>query len=104
MNNIEALRSLLKGELLEDEANEFLDALKEEFEEKEDKIEELEKEIGELEESIEDKDDELDGYEEHVIAGLDTIYIKLDQGNMEIQSRVDTFIERLKKHYNASQA
>lgn len=102
MNNTQALRSLLKGYSIEDEAVEFLDAIDEEFDDNRSEAINLSQQIEELENKAEQLEDELSGCETHIIAGMDTIYIKLDQGNLEIQSRVDTFVERLKKHYNAA--
>lgn len=96
MSNIEALRSLIKDELIKDEANEFLDAIGAEIEILEGRIKTLEEEVNALEE--EGKDEVQT--ESHTIGGLDVLHIGLDNENMEIRARVDTFITRLKQHYN----
>lgn len=61
----------------------------------------MEQKISELE----DAEPELPDYiEVHQISGLDTLYIGLLDGNIALRCRVDTFLERLKTHYNATTA
>lgn len=109
MTNIEALRSLLET----DEQKEFLDAIEKEIAELKDGLadceadcEEKKCEVSDLEDRVKELEDEKDDivFESHVIAGLDTINIYLEQDNLEIRNRVDTFLTRLKQHYNATTA
>lgn len=75
---------------------ESLDELEQKYDDLVYKNEEFSKENRELESKIEDA---ISDYKEYKIGAMDTIYIKLHNGNLAIQQEVEKFINYLKANY-----
>lgn len=88
-SNYDHLKDLLKGTVIEDEALEFLEAMQEGYT---DEIKELKKELDDL--KAEEHD--MDGYDA-IDLGLNTMYIKLEKGNLRIQSQLEAWVNQVKK-------
>lgn len=98
-SNIEFLRDILDENLLADEAFEFLDALEKELNDQKDEIETLEGNISDLETEIKEIEDEGEKLQAVTIGALDTVYYRLENGNLMLLQKVEAFLGRLKSHY-----
>lgn len=94
MTNTQALRNIIEGlkdEMLDTtEALEFIEAIEDQLDGKDERIKELEKDIEDMGEA-----EEKPAFTS-VFLGLDTIEYRLEKGNLEITQRVETFLNRLK--------
>lgn len=98
MSNIQHLRDIITGFDIVDteEALEFLDSIEDEREVADSRIKELENDVKELESDAGDED-----FKNEDFVGLDTISWSLKNGNLKIQSQIETFIAALKKQNSA---
>lgn len=79
------------------EADEFLNAIQDELNEKD-------KEIMELDIKTEYLEDTEQDYDNRNFVGLDTVNWSLDNGNLKIQSQMELFIAQLQKQNMATAA
>lgn len=106
-SNLNHLKDILDGyrstHLLDTtEAEEFLESIGDEMEEKDNEITSLKDEVNELENNDDDKEEiELVNSD---FVGLDTINWSLENGNLRVQQQVDNFIISLKKQYSCTVA
>jgi vacuolar-type H+-ATPase subunit I/STV1 len=99
--NIEHLKDIIKELKIYDsqkatEAEEFLEAIENELTDSEDEMQTIKERNAELNSEI----DTLEGggsYDNNDFVGLDTINWSLEKGNLAIQQRMESFIERLQK-------
>ena len=93
--NVEHLHDLLtKGQ---DERLEFLEAIKAEMKAKDETIASLQKIVDthELESNDEDDDEQ---YSDEIDAGIGTIEYRIETGNIQLQSLMEVFEEKIKKY------
>lgn len=112
-SNVEYLRDILKELSLSDsakatEAEEFLDAIVEEYDGNEkikDQMQDLKYELREKKERIEELEDEVEKLEEDPKydntenLGLDTLHWKLETGNILIEQHLEEWIKTMKVRY-----
>lgn len=99
MSDIEHLRNILKEISLKcdvdtSEADEFVDAIEEQFEDLESQVEDLEKEKEDLIDKLNEYENEA-LYDESFYLGLDTIYYRFGNGNIKIRSLFENAMRRI---------
>lgn len=102
--NIKHLREIIE---IHPEATEFLNAVEQELSDANDDARDWEKQCHSFESDCDDKDKEIERLESEIenlqvsdnqsFVGLDTIYWRLESGNLKIQTQVENFITALQK-------
>lgn len=97
MTNIEALRKLIADTPQAEEANEFLDALQDDLDDKPEPEEvEVEKELTDEEEK-DVAEDYISMHFSRCNLGLDTLEYRLTNGNLKVTMQLEHWMEQMRK-------